>query len=66
MKKLDLVKATALAASLAPAMGLAELERRYIEKTLARLGGNRERTAEALGINKTTLWRRLQRYEDQP
>jgi len=44
---------------------LAELERRYIEKTLARLGGNRERTAEALGINKTTLWRRLQRYGEE-
>ncbi|MGF1642822.1 MAG: sigma-54-dependent transcriptional regulator [Thiotrichales bacterium] len=42
---------------------LATLERRYILRTLARCQGNRERTAEALGINKSTLWRKLQSYE---
>ncbi|OOG20653.1 sigma-54-dependent Fis family transcriptional regulator [Thioalkalivibrio denitrificans] len=42
---------------------LATLERRYILKTLERLGGNREQTARALGINKSTLWRKLQQYE---
>jgi len=42
---------------------LEELERRYIFKTLDRLDGNREQTAKALGINKSTLWRRLQQYE---
>jgi DNA-binding NtrC family response regulator len=44
------------------------LERRYIEKVLAACGGNRERTARVLGINKTTLWRKLQQYarEDGP
>ena len=41
---------------------LAELERRYILKVLERFGGSRERAAAALGINKSTLWRRLQRY----
>lgn len=41
---------------------LATLERRYILKLLAEHQGNRERTAEALGINKSTLWRRLQQY----
>jgi DNA-binding protein Fis len=25
--------------------------------------GNREKTAAALGINKSTLWRRLQQYK---
>ncbi|MEF3193882.1 MAG: hypothetical protein K6346_06695, partial [Halothiobacillaceae bacterium] len=39
---------------------LEELERRYILKTLRRMGGNREQTARALGINKSTLWRKLQ------
>ncbi|MCL7745218.1 sigma-54 dependent transcriptional regulator [Guyparkeria hydrothermalis] len=39
------------------------LERRYIEKTLAHAEGNRERTAGILGINKSTLWRKLQSYE---
>ncbi len=41
---------------------LEELERRYILKVLERFGGSRERTAAALGIDKSTLWRRLQRY----
>ncbi|HER35016.1 MAG TPA: sigma-54-dependent Fis family transcriptional regulator [Halothiobacillaceae bacterium] len=39
------------------------LERRYIEKTLAHSEGNREKTAAILGINKSTLWRKLQNYE---
>ncbi len=36
------------------------LEKRYILKTLERLDGNRETTAKTLGINKSTLWRKLQ------
>ncbi len=42
---------------------LEELERRYIEKTLEYAEGNREKTAGILGINKSTLWRKLQSYE---
>jgi DNA-binding NtrC family response regulator len=42
---------------------LEELERRYILKTLQRLEGNREQTARTLGINKSTLWRKLQGFE---
>lgn len=42
---------------------IAELERRYIYKLLDKFSGNRERTAAALGINKSTLWRKLQQYE---
>jgi len=42
---------------------LEELERRYILKTLQRLEGNREQTARTLGINKSTLWRKLQAFE---
>jgi DNA-binding NtrC family response regulator len=41
---------------------LETLERRYILQTLKRLSGNREQTAQALGINKSTLWRKLQSY----
>ena len=37
-----------------------ELERRYLIKVLNHFGGNREKTAESLGINKSTLWRKLQ------
>jgi len=42
---------------------LEELERRYILKLLEKYSDNREKTAEALGINKSTLWRRLQQYQ---
>lgn len=42
---------------------LEELERRYILKLLHHYEGSRERTAAALGINKSTLWRKLQQYE---
>ena len=38
------------------------LERRYIEKLLKEYDGNREKTAQTLGINKSTLWRKLQGY----
>jgi len=41
---------------------LDELERRYILKVLERCENNREQTAAALGINKSTLWRKLQSY----
>jgi DNA-binding NtrC family response regulator len=44
---------------------LAELERRYILKLLELFNDNRERTAETLGINKSTLWRKLQSYREK-
>ncbi len=43
---------------------LKTLERRYIEKVLRHFDGNREQTARTLGINKSTLWRKLQQYRD--
>jgi DNA-binding NtrC family response regulator len=45
---------------------LAELERRYIHKVLQRFNNSREKTAETLGINKSTLWRKLQNYKSHP
>ncbi len=39
-----------------------ELERRYLLKVLDHFDGNREKTAASLGINKSTLWRKLQQY----
>lgn len=45
---------------------LKTLEQRYILKTLKRLQGNKEQTAEELGINKSTLWRKLQQYDVKP
>lgn len=37
------------------------MESEEIDRALKRFGGNRERTAEYLGISQTTLWRRLKR-----
>ncbi|MGM0516480.1 MAG: sigma-54-dependent transcriptional regulator [Pseudomonadota bacterium] len=42
---------------------LEELEQRYITRVLEHTGGNREQTAGILGINKSTLWRKLQNRE---
>jgi len=42
---------------------LADVERDHIVRMLEHFQGNREKTAEALGINKSTLWRRLQQYQ---
>jgi len=44
---------------------LAELEKRYILKLLELFNDNREKTAETLGVNKSTLWRKLQSYRSQ-
>jgi len=42
---------------------LETLERRYILKTLNSFNGNKEQTANLLGINKSTLWRKLQSWQ---
>jgi DNA-binding NtrC family response regulator len=41
---------------------LDEVERRYLLATLRRLGGNKARTAEALGLSEKTLYNKLNRY----
>ena len=43
---------------------LEQLEKRYILKLLERFNDSRDKTAETLGINKSTLWRKLQHYKD--
>lgn len=44
---------------------LDELERRYIVHVLDRLGGNKRRAADVLGIGRRTLYRRLDAYESE-
>ncbi len=39
-----------------------ELERRYIQRVLTLLGGNKSRAATVLGLDRRTLYRRLDRY----
>jgi DNA-binding NtrC family response regulator len=43
-------------------MKLREVDRAYIEAMLLRLGGNKARTAQALGISEKTLYNKLHRY----
>ena len=42
-----------------------ELERRYILRVLALVGGNKSRAADLLGLDRRTLYRRLERYDGQ-
>ena len=49
----------------ADAPTLEVLEQRYIMKVLQRCNDNREQTASILGINKSTLWRKLQGWQDK-
>jgi two-component system response regulator HydG len=42
---------------------LDELERRYIQRVLTLLGGNKSRAADVLGLDRRTLYRRIDRYD---
>jgi two-component system, NtrC family, response regulator AtoC len=41
---------------------LEEMERRYVLHVLESVGGSRTATAKVLGLDRSTLWRRLERY----
>jgi len=43
-------------------VGLDKLEKEAIRQTLAMTGGNREQTANLLGIGERTLYRKLKEY----
>ena len=44
---------------------LDELEQEYINHVLRHADGKKTRAAQILGIDKTTLWRKLRRYEEE-
>jgi DNA-binding NtrC family response regulator len=44
-------------------MNLEEIEKLLIQKALARSGGNVNLAAEALGLSRSALYRRIARYE---
>jgi Nif-specific regulatory protein len=44
---------------------LDELDEHYIQAVLERSGGNKSQAARMLGIERTTLDRRLKRYDRQ-
>jgi DNA-binding NtrC family response regulator len=43
-------------------MSLEEIEKLLIQKSLSRFGGNARQAAEALGLSRSTFYRRLQQY----
>ncbi len=47
-------------------LSLAEVEGRHIFRVLARTGGNKQAAARVLGIDRTTLQRKLERYNTEP
>ena len=42
---------------------LEELERRHVERVLEAAGGHKTKAAAILGINRTTLWKKLRQYD---
>lgn len=54
------------APSLAALQRLADIERAHILQALERVGWNHSRAADALGIGRTTLWRKLKEYGLRP
>jgi len=45
---------------------LGELEREYIERVLEVEGGNKTRAAQRLGLDRKTLYRKLEEYAASP
>lgn len=51
---------------IADAVDLETVERRYVEHTLARLGGNKTQAAEVLRVDPSTLHRKFARWGVSP
>jgi len=54
--------AAGAASGLAPGISLQQAERILIERTLEMTGGNRQQTAQTLGIGERTLYRKIKDY----
>jgi len=55
-------RADNLGSALARGMTLEELEREYIERVVVAEGGNKTRAAQKLGLDRKTLYRKLEEY----
>ncbi len=55
-----------LASAVAQGLTLDELEREYIERVLEAEGGNKTRAALRLGLDRKTLYRKLEEYAGSP
>ena len=51
-----------LTTALAQGLTLDELEREYIQRVLEAEGGNKTRAAQRLGLDRKTLYRKLEEY----
>jgi len=58
----QLIAGVAIATSAAAGVSLNELEKQAIIETLAKTKGNREKTAQILGIGERTLYRKIKEY----
>jgi two-component system response regulator HydG len=45
-------------------VSLEELEKRYVRRVLAAVGGNKTQAAKILGVERRTLYRKLERFEN--
>ena len=54
--------ASAASAAIEPLRTLKDLEREAIEQALDRVGGNRRKAADILGISARTLYRKLKEF----
>ncbi len=43
-------------------VSLAEVERRYVERVMEAVGGNKRQAAQVLGLDRATLYRKLERW----
>jgi len=55
-----------LATAVAQGLSLEQLEREYIERVLDAEGGNKTRAAQRLGLDRKTLYRKLEEYAATP
>ncbi len=58
----DLPEHISLTSQASPDLTLESIEREHIIRVLKLTAGNRKKAAEILGINPSTLWRKLRRY----
>jgi two-component system response regulator HydG len=64
----DYTAAHVLVASNDPSelVSLAEVERRYVDRVMQAVGGNKRQAAQILGLDRTTLYRKLERWSREP
>jgi two-component system response regulator HydG len=47
-------------------VSLGEVERRYVERVMEAVAGNKRQAAQILGLDRATLYRKLERWSRDP